>query len=172
MNRKEIAEIRRRLNPEQNAISCVRGENYVNEKREIVSVFTHSLLTLPMEETEKYLSLFKRTLSGVPNPELVGIGFFRGSGDGRRATCVAHGAAQWRAARRGNGGSVLPGSDRFAGNGRQLSDLAFCTIHMMYPCGQARPRRGDGRGRGRRGVFLYFVRHLPGEAGQAGFELF
>src|SRR5699024_9936017 len=43
MNRKEIAEIRRRLNPEQNAISCVRG-CYVNEKREIVSVFTHSLL--------------------------------------------------------------------------------------------------------------------------------
>ena len=74
MNRKEIAEIRRRLNPEQNAISCVRG-CYVNEKREIVSVFAHSLLTLPMEETEKYLSLFKRTLSGVPTRNLLELDF-------------------------------------------------------------------------------------------------
>ena len=74
MNRKEIAEIRRRLNPEQNAISCVRG-CYVNEKREIVSAFTHSLLTLPMEETEKYLSLFKRTLSGVPTRNLLELDF-------------------------------------------------------------------------------------------------
>ena len=74
MNRQEIAEIRRRLNPEQNAISCVRG-CYVNEKREIVSVFTHSLLTLPMEETEKYLSLFKRTLSGVPTRNLLELDF-------------------------------------------------------------------------------------------------
>ena len=74
MNRKEIAEIRRRLNPEKNAISCVRG-CYVNEKREIVSTFTHSLLTLPLEETEKYLSLFKRTLSGVPARNLLELDF-------------------------------------------------------------------------------------------------
>ena len=47
MNRKEIAEIRRRLNPDKNAISCIRG-CYVNEKREIVSAFNYSLLSLPM----------------------------------------------------------------------------------------------------------------------------
>ena len=42
MNRKEIAEIRRRLNMDKNAINCVRG-CYVNEKREIVATFNRSL---------------------------------------------------------------------------------------------------------------------------------
>ena len=74
MNRKEIAEIRRRLNPDKNAISCIRG-CYVNEKREIVSAFSYSLLSLPMEEQEKYLAIFKRTLAGVPGRNLIDIEF-------------------------------------------------------------------------------------------------
>ena len=74
MNRKEIAEIRRRLNPDKNAISCIRG-CYVNEKREIVSAFNYSLLSLPMEEQEKYLAIFKRTLAGVPGRNLIDIEF-------------------------------------------------------------------------------------------------
>ncbi|MBQ6325852.1 MAG: DUF4317 domain-containing protein [Clostridia bacterium] len=74
MNRKEIAEIRRRLNPDKNAVSCIRG-CYVNEKREIVSAFNYSLLSLPMEEQEKYLAIFKRTLAGVPGRNLIDIEF-------------------------------------------------------------------------------------------------
>ena len=74
MNRKEIAEIRRRFNPDKNAISCVRG-CYVNEKREIVSAFNHPLLSLPLEEQEKYLAIFKRTLAGVPGRNLIDIEF-------------------------------------------------------------------------------------------------
>ena len=74
MNRKEIAETRRRLNPDKNAISCIRG-CYVNEKREIVSAFNYSLLSLPMEEQEKYLAIFKRTLAGVPGRNLIDIVF-------------------------------------------------------------------------------------------------
>ena len=74
MNRKEIAEIRRRLNPDKNAISCVRG-CYVNEKREIVATFNRSLMSFPQEEQEKYLAIFKRTLAGLPGRNLIDIGF-------------------------------------------------------------------------------------------------
>ncbi len=74
MNRQEIAEIRRRLNPDRNAISRVRG-CYVNQKKEIVATFDRSLMSFPQEEQEKYLSLFKRALAGVPGRNLIDIGF-------------------------------------------------------------------------------------------------
>ena len=74
MNRKEIAEIRRRFNPDKNAVSCIRG-CYVSEKGEVVAAFNRSLMSLPMEEQEKYLSLFKRTLAGVPGRNLIDIEF-------------------------------------------------------------------------------------------------
>ncbi len=74
MNRKEIAEIRRRLNPDKNAITRLRG-CYVNEKREIVAAFDRSLMSFPQEEQEKYLAIFKRTLAGVPGKNLIDIEF-------------------------------------------------------------------------------------------------
>lgn len=74
MNRKEISEIRRRFNLEKNAISCIRG-CYVNEKREIVSMFNRPLMSFPTEEAEKYLALFRRALSGIPGKNLVDIIF-------------------------------------------------------------------------------------------------
>ena len=74
MNRKEIAEIRRRFNVDKNAISCVRG-CYVNDKREIVSTFNRSLMSFPQEEAEKYLSIFKRTLAGLPGRNLIEVEF-------------------------------------------------------------------------------------------------
>ena len=74
MNRKEIAEIRRRLNPDKNAVSCVRG-CYVNERREVVAAFNAPMLSLPMEEQEKYLAIFRRTLAGVPGRNLIDIEF-------------------------------------------------------------------------------------------------
>ena len=74
MNRKEIAEIRRRLAIDKNAINCVRG-CYVNERREIVATFNHSLMSLPQEEAEKYLAIFKRTLSGLPGRNLIDVTF-------------------------------------------------------------------------------------------------
>lgn len=74
MNRKEIAEIRRRFNPDKNAITRVRG-CYVNDKREVVSAFDRSLMSFPQEEQEKYLAIFKRTLAGVPDKNLIDIAF-------------------------------------------------------------------------------------------------
>ena len=74
MNRKEIAEIRRRFNPDKNAISRVRG-CYVNDKREVVSTFDRALMSFPQKEQEKYLAIFKRTLAGVPGRNLIDIEF-------------------------------------------------------------------------------------------------
>ena len=74
MNRKEIAEIRRRLNPERTNVTLIRG-CYVNQDREIIAQFAQSPLAMPPEEAEKYLSLFSKTLSGTPDKNLVNIGF-------------------------------------------------------------------------------------------------
>lgn len=74
MNRKEISEIRRRMNLDKSAISNIRG-CYVNEKREIVSMFNRPLMSFPQEEAEKYLAIFRRTLSGIPGKNLVDMVF-------------------------------------------------------------------------------------------------
>ena len=74
MNQKDVSEIRRRLNPDKNAIPAIRG-CYVNEKREIVSAFNRPLISLPQEEMEKYLALLRRSLTGIPGKNLIEIEF-------------------------------------------------------------------------------------------------
>lgn len=74
MNKRELSEIRRRINIDKNCIDCIRG-CYVNSKKEIVSVFNRSLLSMPQEEAEKYLQIFRRTLTGMPGKNLLDIGF-------------------------------------------------------------------------------------------------
>ena len=65
MNKKDLATLRRRFAPEKNDISIIRG-CFVNEKREIVSTFSKSPLSLPESEAEHYLASFKKTLGGAP----------------------------------------------------------------------------------------------------------
>lgn len=74
MNAKEISEIRRRLSPDKNTISVIRG-CYVNEKGEIVSEFSQSLSMMPEDEAEKFLALLKKTLSGALDKNLIGVEF-------------------------------------------------------------------------------------------------
>lgn len=74
MKEKEIAEIRRRLRPDKNTISHILG-CYVNEKREIISLFNQSLVKMPQEEFEAYLALFRRSLSGTTGKNLIDIAF-------------------------------------------------------------------------------------------------
>ena len=74
MNSKDIAEIRKRFNPEKNSITCIRG-CYVSSQGEIISTFSRSLVNMPKEEAEKYLAIFKRTLSGVQGQNLIDIDF-------------------------------------------------------------------------------------------------
>lgn len=74
MNKSELSEIRRRFNPEKNNITCIRG-CYVNKKGEVISKFNRELLSMPQGEAEKYLAIFKRTLSGAPGKNLMDITF-------------------------------------------------------------------------------------------------
>jgi len=74
MKEKEIAEIRRRLRPEKNNITHILG-CYVNEKREIISLFNQSLVKMPQEEFEAYMTLFRRALSGPIGKNLIDIAF-------------------------------------------------------------------------------------------------
>lgn len=74
MNKKEMTQIRRRFNPEKSAISRIRG-CYVNNNREIVSMFNLSPQTMPEEELEKFLSIFKKILSGTPDQNQVNLEF-------------------------------------------------------------------------------------------------
>lgn len=74
MNRKEIAEIKRRLNPEFHNVTCIRG-CYVNGSGEVISAFTRSLESMAEEEAEQYLGIFRRVLSGVQGQNLLDIEF-------------------------------------------------------------------------------------------------
>lgn len=74
MNRKEIAEIRRRFKTDNHAIRLIRG-CYVNDNREIISSFACSPAALPAEEHEKYLNIFRRTLAGMPGKNLLELRF-------------------------------------------------------------------------------------------------
>ena len=74
MNKKDIGEIKRRFNLEHNNITCIRG-CYVNNQGEVISAFTRSLRGMGQEEAEKYLAIFKRTLSGTQGQNLIDIDF-------------------------------------------------------------------------------------------------
>ena len=60
MNEKEVGELRRRLRPEKNSITHIRG-CYVNEMGESVAQFDQSLALMTQEETETLLALLRRT---------------------------------------------------------------------------------------------------------------
>ena len=74
MIQKEFGEIKRRLTPDKNCINKIYG-CFVNSKKEIISNIECSMALLPLTETEKYLSLFKKTLSGTVGKNLVDIEF-------------------------------------------------------------------------------------------------
>ncbi len=74
MTDKEIGELRRRLAPEKHSIARICGR-YVNSKHETVAEFAESFFLLPEEDSEKYLSIFRRTLSGTNGKNLIDIGF-------------------------------------------------------------------------------------------------
>ena len=74
MNKRDVAEIRKRLNYQKNSITCLRG-CYVSKEGQVIAEFNHSLHAFPREEMEKYLALFKRTLSGEIGQTLLPIDF-------------------------------------------------------------------------------------------------
>ncbi len=74
MIEKEISEIRRTLTFDKTAITAIHG-CYVNGNREIISMFEQAVGMMPEEEVEKYLVIFKKTLSGTAEKNLIDISF-------------------------------------------------------------------------------------------------
>ena len=74
MNLKELGELRRRIRPEKNGISEIYG-CYVNANKEIVSDMVLPVGLLTEEETEKYMALLRKTLSGGLGKNLIDIVF-------------------------------------------------------------------------------------------------
>ena len=74
MNEKEVAEIRRRFRPQQTNITKIRG-CCVNGRREILSEFSPSLALMDEAETEKFLAILKKTLSGTLGKNLIDLSF-------------------------------------------------------------------------------------------------
>lgn len=71
---KEAAELRRRFRPDRSSITKVHG-CYVNQFGEIVTTFDESLTLLPTEVQEKYMELFRKSLSGKLGGTLSDITF-------------------------------------------------------------------------------------------------
>lgn len=74
MNEKETAELRRRLRPDKSNIAFIRG-CYVNERKEIISQFNEPVSMMPVEDSEKYLSLFRKVLTGTIGRNLLDLSF-------------------------------------------------------------------------------------------------
>ena len=74
MNQKELTELRRRFRPDRSGISRIYG-CYVNDAHEIVSQFDQSLGLMPQEESEKFLSVLKKVLSGSLGKNLMDVSF-------------------------------------------------------------------------------------------------
>ncbi len=74
MNKKEILEIRKQFKPEKSTISrlcCC----YVNHEKEKIMEHSGSFLTMPEEELFKYFDIFKHTLSGSLNKNMLNLEF-------------------------------------------------------------------------------------------------
>lgn len=74
MNKKELAEIKRRFDPKKGNIPGIHG-CYVTTKGEILSVFDTPMISVPEEDVTKYMALFKRVLSGTPGQTGIDIVF-------------------------------------------------------------------------------------------------
>ena len=74
MNQRDIAEIRRRLNPDKRYPTVIRG-CYVDHAGQVISTFAQPIYHLPQEENEKYMTLFKKVLSGTQGQNLLTVEF-------------------------------------------------------------------------------------------------
>ncbi|MBE6613475.1 MAG: DUF4317 domain-containing protein [Ruminococcaceae bacterium] len=74
MNQKELGEIRRHLTAERACIGKIYG-CFVNVAKEIIATTEASVSLMPEDELERYLSLFKKTLSGGIGRSLMAIDF-------------------------------------------------------------------------------------------------
>ena len=74
MNKKEIAEIKKQLSPDKNAISRIAG-CYVSAEKEKIITFSESFGMLPEEELFKYYEIFRKALSGSIGKNMLDMEF-------------------------------------------------------------------------------------------------
>lgn len=74
MNQRDLAELKRRLNPDKRNPTVIRG-CYVTADGQLISSFAQPVYHLPAEENEKYMALFKRVLGGTMGQNLQEIDF-------------------------------------------------------------------------------------------------
>ena len=74
MNKKDIAELKRRLKIEKTTITRIAG-CYVSEQKEKITSFSTHFLDLEDEEAHKYLEIANKALSGTPNNNLLELEF-------------------------------------------------------------------------------------------------
>ncbi|MCR4611423.1 MAG: DUF4317 domain-containing protein [Lachnospiraceae bacterium] len=74
MNKKEVAEIKRRLKKDKCTVSRLAG-CYVNSSKEKLCTFTEDFLNLQDEELHKYLEIASKTLSGNVGNNLIELEF-------------------------------------------------------------------------------------------------
>ena len=74
MNPRDIAELRRHLNPDKMPGAVLHGL-YVTESGEIITDFSRTIGAMNKEEAEKFLALFKKVLSGTAGQNLLNVEF-------------------------------------------------------------------------------------------------
>lgn len=74
MNEKELREIRRRFRPDKNNILSIKG-CLVNGEKTILSKFSQNLAASSVEESDKLLSVMKKSLSGSLGVNLLDLEF-------------------------------------------------------------------------------------------------
>ena len=74
MNQQDLAQIKRRLNPEHRHPTVIRG-CYINAEGETLSTFVKPVAMLPETENEKYMGLFRKVLSGTQGQNLLSVDF-------------------------------------------------------------------------------------------------
>ena len=74
MNQRDLAEIKRRLNPDKHNPSVILG-CYVDHVGNPITSFALSVAALGEQENEKYMAIFKKVLSGQPGQTLTPVAF-------------------------------------------------------------------------------------------------
>ena len=71
---KDIAEIRKRYKAERNNITHIYGV-YINAEHETIASFDAPLADMALDEADKYLKLFQKTLSGKIGNQVLPLEF-------------------------------------------------------------------------------------------------
>lgn len=89
MIEKEIAELRRTLRPEKNAVTAIHG-CYINTEGRVITTFSRSLGLIEVSEAEKYFALFRKSLSGALHKNLIDVGFSSAHADESEEVKLLH----------------------------------------------------------------------------------